>query len=151
MRPLNPEFVFKATLEVPPAAEIGALSPGTRRVSEVVGGFVDGPAMNGRVISGSDWLMHRHDGVLEMDARLTIEADDGAIVAMRYTGFRHGPKEVLERLGRGEDVDPDTYYFRTTPRFESAIPELDWLNKTVFVATGTRSASGPTYYVYAIR
>jgi hypothetical protein len=151
MRPLNVEFVFKATFEVPPPVEIGALSPGTRRVSQIVGGSVEGPALGGRVIGGSDWLMLRNDGVLEMDARLTIESSRGGIVTMRYTGFRHGPKEVLERLGRGEQVDPDTYYFRTVPSFESAAPELNWLTKTVFVATGTRSATGPTYYVYAIR
>jgi hypothetical protein len=101
MRPLNAEFVFKATFEVPSPAEIGALSPGTRRVSQiVVGGSVEGPALNGRVISGSDWLMLRNDGVLEMDARLTIESSGGGIVAMRYAGFRHGPKEVLERTTR---------------------------------------------------
>jgi hypothetical protein len=151
MRPLNVEFVFKATFEVPPPAQIGALSPGTRRVSQIVGGSVEGPALGGRVISGSDWLMLRNDGVLEMDARLTIESNKGRIVTMRYSGYRHGPKEVLERLGRGEPVDPDSYYFRTVPSFESAAPELNWLNKALFVATGTRSASGPTYYVYAIR
>src|SRR5258708_9212842 len=124
MRPLNVEFVFKATFEVPPPAQIGALSPGTRRVSQIVAGSLEGPALNGRVISGSDWLMLRNDGVLEMDARLTIESSGGGIVTMRYTGFRHGPKEVLERLARGEQVDPEPYYFPTVPNLDSAVPEL---------------------------
>jgi len=151
MRPLDTDFVFKIAFEVPPPSEIGSLSSGSRRVAQIVGGVVEGPALNGRVISGSDWLLLRNDGVLEIDARLTIETSEGGIVTMRYVGFRHGPKDVLDRLGRGEDVDPDTYYFRTVPSFESADPELDWLNRTVLVATGTRSATGPTYYVYAVR
>ena len=38
-------------------------------------------------------------------------------------GLRTGPPEVLARLGRGEDVDPALYYFRTAMRFETAHPE----------------------------
>ena len=54
------------------------------------------------------------------------------------SGYRHGPPEQIERLQRGEPVDPGLLYFRTTPRFETDDPELAWLERDVFVATAAR-------------
>jgi hypothetical protein len=69
---------------------------------------------------------------------------------MSYKGFRHGPAAVLDRLNRGETVDPSEYYFRTAPFFETASAKYAWLNGIVAVATGHRTASGPTYQVYEV-
>jgi len=63
---------------------------------------------------------------------------------------RHGPAEVLARLGRGEDVDAAEYMFRTAMRIESAAPELDWLNKGVFVSVGGRRPRGVIYETYLV-
>ena len=54
--------------------------------------------------------------------------------------MRHGPAEVLARLGRGEDVDPAEYTFRTTTRIETAAPALDWLAKGFFIGVAGRQA-----------
>jgi len=51
----------------------------------------------------------------------------------------HGSPEVLERLGRGEDVDASEYTFRTSTQIETASRELAWLNKA------SSSASGVAY------
>ena len=69
---------------------------------------------------------------------------------MTYRGFRHGPADVIARLNAGEDVDPASYYFRTAPFFETASERLAWLNSTVCVATGQRSADGPSYDVFGV-
>jgi hypothetical protein len=61
---------------------------------------------------------------------------------MSYKGFCHGPAAVLDRLNRGEMVDPSEYYFRTAPFFETAAAKYAWLNGIVAVATGHRTASG---------
>jgi hypothetical protein len=53
---------------------------------------------------------------------------------MTYRGMRHGPKEVLERIGRGEAASPSEYYVRTVPFFETASEKYGWLNKLVSVA-----------------
>ncbi|WP_210338496.1 DUF3237 domain-containing protein [Bradyrhizobium commune] len=151
MRKLIEEFAFALTLEVPTPVDLGNIPAGGRKVSTIVGGKFEGPTLSGRVIGGSDWLLMRPDGVLQMDARLTLETKEGHAFGMSYTGYRHGPRDVLDRLGRGEAVDPDTYYFRATPVFETSSPALDWINRTIFAATGTRSAEGPTYYIYAIK
>ncbi len=55
-------------------------------------------------------------------------------------GMRHGPPEVLARLGRGEDVPSSQYFFRTIMRFETGASELAFLNKTIAVATAERKA-----------
>ena len=95
------------------------------------------------------WLAPK-DGVLNLDVRLTLETDDGATIYMIYRGYRHGPEEVIERLNRGEDVDPNEYYFRTAPMFETASEKYAWLNSVVCVATGRRNPDGPMYDVFQV-
>ena len=51
---------------------------------------------------------------------------------------------------RGEAVDPAAYYFRTTPRFESAHPAYAFLNHLITVATGDRRAQGPIYTIHEL-
>jgi len=53
-------------------------------------------------------------------------------------------------LGRGEPVDPSEYTFRTTTRLETAAPDLDWLNKGVFISVGGRQPSAVTYETYLV-
>ena len=64
--------------------------------------------------------------------------------------MRHGSAEVLARLGRGEDVDPSEYTFRTSTQIETAVPALDWLNKGVFIAVAGRSPGGVIYETYLV-
>ena len=64
--------------------------------------------------------------------------------------MRHGSPEVLDRLGRGEDVDASEYTFRTSTRIETAAPELDWLNKGVFISVGARRQAGVIYETYLV-
>ena len=99
---------------------------------------------------GGDWTLLRGDGVLELDLRLTLETDDGALIHMTSFGVRHGPPEVLAALTRGERVDPSTYYFRTTPRFETANPKYAFLNRLLAVSSGDRRAEGPIYTIYEV-
>ena len=52
--------------------------------------------------------------------------------------------------GRGEAVDPAAYYFRTTPRFETAHPAYAFLNHLITVASGDRRAEGPIYTIHEL-
>jgi hypothetical protein len=54
---------------------------------------------------------------------------------------------VIAALARGERVDPATYYFRTTPRFETAHPKYAFLNRLLAVSSGDRHAEGPVYTI----
>lgn len=127
--------------------KIGAIAIGTRTIVPVPGGTFEGRRLRGRVAGGVDWTLLRSDGVLELELALTLETDDGALIAMRSFGLRHGPPDIIAALARGEQVDPARYYFRTTPRFETSAPRYAFLNSLLAVATGDRRASGPIYSV----
>jgi hypothetical protein len=99
---------------------------------------------------GADWIMLRPDGATTLDVRLVLQTDDGATIGMTYRGMRHGPPEIMERVGRGEAVAPGSYYFRTAIAFETAAPRYAWLNRILAVGTGERPPSGPVYDVFEV-
>jgi hypothetical protein len=141
------------TLQVTVAApqKIGTVPHGTRVTAPISDGRFEGPLLRGRVLpGGGDWTLLRGDGVLELDLRLTLQTDDGALIHMTSFGLRHGPPEVLAALGRGERVDPSAYYFRTVPRFETGDSRYAFLNRLLAVSSGDRRAEGPIYTIEEI-
>ena len=78
------------------------------------------------------------DGLTSVEARYFLKASDGTIIEVTNPGVRVGSPEVIERLARGERVDPAAYYFRTTPSFRVAEGPHRWLQRSVFVARGVR-------------
>ena len=58
--------------------------------------------------------------------------------------------DVLARLGRGEEVDPSLYYFRTVMRFETAHPSTAWLNRILALAKGAREKNAVRLEVYEV-
>jgi hypothetical protein len=145
---MNAQFLMTVRVALAAPHRIGAVPHGTRATVAVTGGAFEGPRMRGRVLpGGGDWTLLRADGVLELDLRITLETDDGALIHMASFGFRHGPPEVIAALGRGEPVDPSSYYFRTTPRFETGSPKYAFLNRMLAVASGDRRPDGPIYSI----
>ena len=127
---------------------IGVGPHGTRITAPITDGHFEGPQLRGRVLpGGGDWTILRGDGVLELDLRVTLETDDGALVHMTSWGLRHGPADVVAALARRESVDPSAYYFRTLPRFETGHPKYEFLNRLLAVASGDRRPKGPIYTV----
>jgi hypothetical protein len=130
---------------------IGATPNGTRRVGLVAGGTFEGPKLRGIVLpGGADWIISRPDGSMTLDVRLVLETDDKATIGMTYRGMRHGPAAAMERLNRGESVDPSEYYFRTSIAFETAAARYDWLNRIIAIGTGRRPPEGPVYDVFEV-
>src|SRR5712692_9085684 len=151
MTEIRTEFLFTIVIAVAAPQILGVTPLGERRNVAVIGGTFAGKRLRGTILpGGSDWIVVRADGVWQLDVRLPLQTDDGALINMTYKGFRHGPAAVLDRLNRGETVDPSEYYFRTAPFFETAAAKYAWLNGIVSVATGHRTASGPTYQVYEV-
>ena len=145
----KPLFVLQ--IEVKPPSVIGATPGYDRRVGEITGGRFEGERLRGKILSGgSDWQSLRSDGTTTLNVRLVMESDDGALIGMTYPGMRHGPKEVLDRIARGEKVSPTEYYMRATPYYETASEKYDWLNRIVSVAYGHRMAGGAIYQVFEV-
>jgi hypothetical protein len=148
---MDSRLLMMLQVKVAGAQKIGPVPHGTRLTAPITDGHFEGPRLRGKVLpGGGDWTLLRGDGVLELDLRLTLETDDGALIHMTSFGLRHGPPEVLAALTRGERVDPSTYYFRTTPRFETANPKYAFLNRLLAVSSGDRRAEGPIYTIYEV-
>jgi Protein of unknown function (DUF3237) len=148
---LRLQGLFQAEIELAPAQELGAGPLGRRRIIAITGGRFLGERLSGRVLpGGADWQVIHADGVADLDARYTLETDDGALIYVRNHGYRHGPEAVLGRLAAGENVDPAQYYMRTTPLFETGDPRYAWLNRIVCVASGARRPASVELEVFEI-
>lgn len=146
------EFIFRATVEVAVPRSLGRTPLGERRIIEILGGFIEGPRLSGTILpGGADWQIVREDGTAVLEARYTVQADDGSLVYVQNRGFRHGAPDLAMRIASGEEVDPATYYFRTVPEFETSAPHLAWLNRTVFVCSALRRKENLTIDFYAVR
>jgi len=138
-------------LKVRPLVMVGATPGVDRRIGLVSGGSFKGERLSGEVIDGgSDWQAVRADGSTTLDVRLVLRTDDDAVIVMTYGGVRHGPADVIARMGRGEAVDPASYYFRTSPTFETAAATYDWLNRILAIGIGHRQPDGPIYSVFEV-
>ncbi len=151
MAEIRTTHLMTLTLSVAGMQAVGATPSGNRRVGLVAGGTFQGERLRGTVLpGGADWIMLRADGSTTLDVRLVLETDDKATIGMTYRGMRHGPAAVMERLNRGENVDPSEYYFRTAIAFETAAAQYDWLNRIIAIGTGRRPPEGPVYDIFEV-
>ena len=132
--------------------ELGDTTKGHRRIVPLTAGSFTGPGISGKLVPGAsaDWQVVLPDGTALGDLRYTLQTDRGELLYVQSWGIRHGSAEVLARLGRGEEVDASEYTFRTATRIETATPELDWLNKGIFVSVGGRRAARVLYETYLV-
>lgn len=143
IRPPELEFAFEVRAQVADPKVLGELPNGTRRIVEILGGTFEGPGMKGALLAGgADWQLIEADGLTRVDARYLLETDEGHTIYVSNIGIRHAPPGVIERLNSGHRVDQSQIYFRAVPTFEVAAPELQWLMRSVFVATGERHPRG---------
>jgi hypothetical protein len=133
-------YLMSISAEVGELTSMGAAPLGERRLVTITGGTFAGPLLRGDIVGGADWQIARRDGVIELDARYALKEARGGLIQVVSQGFRHGPPEVLARLAAGEEVDPESYFFRTFMRFETGAAELAFLNRTMAVATAQRRA-----------
>jgi hypothetical protein len=136
-------FAFAASVNVDAPLVIGPSAHGLRRIVPIRGGEVTGPLLQGKVLpGGADWQFVRPDGVLQIEAKYTLQATDGTLIMVTNRGLRHGPPEVIEKLARGEAVDPSLYYFRTSAEIEAPLDSKHaWLNRSLFIGVAQRTAA----------
>jgi hypothetical protein len=145
----RPLFVMR--LDVRPLLVVGATPGEYRRIGIVPGGAFEGERLSGNVLDGgSDWQTVHTDAATILNVRLVLKTTDDALVCMTYRGIRHGRPDIVERIEKGEVVDPMSYYFRINPLFETASPKYDWLNRIIAIGIGHRRADGPIYSVFEV-
>ena len=122
-------------LATSPTQDVGATPHGKLSIFPVTGGTFEGDRLRGKVLAGGgDWANAHADGTLELDLRVTLETDDGALIHMTFTGVRHDP----------------SHYFRTLPRFETASPKYAFLNRLLAVGIGEIRPDGPVHVIEEI-
>src|SRR5580765_2959313 len=124
----RPLFILRLTTAA--IQEIGPTPRGRLSLFPVVGGSFEGERLRGKVLAGGgDWVIATPDGAFELDLRVTLETDDGALIHMTFTGVRDDARQ----------------YFRTLPRFETAAPRYELLNRLLAVGIGEIRPDGPVH------
>ena len=114
--------------------QVGATPHGVLSIFPITGGSFEGERLRGTVLSGADWVTAAPNGTFELDLRLTLETDDGALIQMTFSGVR----------------DDANHYFRTLPRFETAAPKYAFLNRLLAVGVGESQPDGPVHTIEEI-
>ena len=136
---LQSKYVFSLAIKVGAPIVAGDLGHGVRRIIPILGGEVRGEGITGTIFPcGADFQIIRPDGFTELEAKYAFEMDDGAIVYIENIGIRFGPKELLDRIANGWNVDPALIYFRSVPKFETGAEKYRWLMENLFIGVGAR-------------
>ena len=114
---------------------------GDRWIFEVESGTIEGERLNAKLKgqNSADWFVISPAGVGQLDVRVLLETDDGAMVFMQYHG----------RVDLSSGTPGPTY---AAPRFETGDERYAWLNKIQVVAKGQlEGGSNLVYEMYEVR
>ena len=133
--PIHSRPLMVLRLATSATQDIGPTPQGTLTIFPVIGGSFEGERLRGKVLAGGgDWVSVRGDGTFTLDLRVTLETDDGGLIHMTFTGVR----------------DDANHYFRTVPRFETAVPKYAFLNRLLAVGIGEIRSEGPVHIIEEI-
>ena len=129
---LNTRPLIVLQLATAAIQEVGSTPRGRLYIFPIIGGSFEGDRLRGKVLAGgADWATATADGAFELDLRATLEADDGALIYLTFTGVRDDARQ----------------YLRTLPRFETAAPQYDFLNRLLAVGIGEIRPDGPVHII----
>ena len=152
---LKSEFLFDLEIDVNPPQVVGPVLKGTRLIFPFRDGFVKSDKINGKIAEcGGDWGLVLDSTTFKVDVRATIETDDSALIYMTYAGYDHANAKSFAMIsaGKGGELSPSDYYFRTSVSFETSSPRYAWLNHIVGIGVGRFPAAGKVAYrIYAIK
>jgi hypothetical protein len=131
---MNARPLMRLRLTVAATEDIGLTPRGHLTIFPITGGSFEGERLRGIVLGGADWVTAAADGTFELDLRLTLKTDDGALIHMTFAGVR----------------DDTNHYFRTLPRFETAAPKYSFLNRLLAVGVGDGRREGPVHTIEEI-
>lgn len=124
---------------------------GTRRILYMTRGAFAGSRLSGEVLPrGADWVQTRADGAFQLDIRLTLRTDDGALIYVISSGIFDIAPEKLQLLRKGTPLPASEYYFRTMLLFETGADRYRWLNRIVAAGVGTRTVTGMSTEIFAL-
>ena len=131
---LKPLCEVEACLALP--VPVGRGSWGTRIIFPVEGGTVKGPGIHGKLSAfGSDWGLIRQDNCFELDVRILMETDDGALIHTYYEGIIDMSEEQVDTFLGG--AIPEGLNIYVTPRFETSHDKYQWMTRIQAAGLGS--------------
>lgn len=132
--------IFSIEIEVAPPIFIGQDDiVGRRQLIPILSGKLIGEGIEGTVLPGGiDSQIIRPNGICELSARYGVQLSDGETIYIENNGIRTVPEEYVEKVKNGEFINPDLYYFKTTPRFEVYNSKYRWLTTSLFICSAKR-------------
>ncbi|MGZ0230420.1 MAG: DUF3237 domain-containing protein [Acidimicrobiales bacterium] len=132
---LVPLGTFTINLKKPMMVPDGAM--GTRLIVELDSGTIVGDRLNGEIhgTAGADWLTLGPGGSNgTLDVRLTIKADNGALIYMEYGG----------------KIDLASSTVIATPTFQCGDADYAWLNNVQAIAEGHMADNVLVYELFEV-
>lgn len=128
-----------AEMKIGNLLSIGQTPRGQRIIGELSGARFQGERFSARQTgtAAADWALIRSDGVVEVDVRLTLETDDGALVYLAYDG----------NLDPARGAAPILSFMR----FETSDERYAWLNRVRAVGKGVHTGDAIHYEIFEIR
>ncbi|MDB5977658.1 MAG: hypothetical protein JWR07_4418 [Nevskia sp.] len=146
------EHLFTYRVDIAPPEVVGPCPGDVRFNFPLTGGEVWGPRLSGKVRpGGADFATLRTDGVIILDVRGLLESNDGALIDIAYSGVLDlGPEGYANFL---KGIMPKELPIRAAPRFRTAHPAYQWLNRLQCYSIGAADLAkqNVTYDVYALR
>jgi hypothetical protein len=109
---------------------------GSRTIGEIIGARFEGDrlkaSLKGR--AAADWAFVEPSGRVLVDARLTVETDDGATILVTYSGR----------------MNADSGGVHSAMYFETGDPRYEWLTRILAVAKGFFAGESLEYEVYEV-
>jgi hypothetical protein len=141
--PIKLEYAFQIRIDF--SERVSFATPNGRRAYvPAVGGVIEGPRLQGKVVphSGADYA-----GNGRLDAHYMLQASDGTMIYINNTGYLYPiDGKPIDRNDPSWGGDRE-FYFRCTPYFDTPVGPHDWLTRTVIVGTGKRHAN-PDYTIF---
>ena len=149
-------FTVACTADKPVLIGIDKKKNGRRQLINCPTGTIEGTDLEGKPLKGTlmpctiDSQVIRPDGVCELSARYGVKFDDGRSIYIQNDGIRTVPPEYAEKVLDGEFVDPDLYYFVTTPTIEVYDDSLRWMERHKWVCKARREPDAVKIEYYLI-
>ncbi|WP_239230519.1 DUF3237 domain-containing protein [Staphylococcus sp. ACRSN] len=146
------EKVFEIKMHVGKPIVVGQDNQvGRRQLIPIVSGTVKSAHFSGEVLPGGvDSQRIDSNGKCTLSARYAIRLTDGATIYIENNGIRTVPESYKETVIHGGFVDPELYYFRTTPTFETYDASYKWLMEKIFVGYATRTTDEVLLTIYMV-
>ncbi|WP_374024592.1 DUF3237 domain-containing protein [Mycobacterium sp. HNNTM2301] len=107
---------------------------GSRMIGEIISARYEGERLKASLTgrAAADWAFVEPSGRVLVDARLTLQTDDGAIILVTYTGR----------------MNASTAGVYSAMYFETGDERYEWLTRILGVAKGTFTGGNLEYEVY---